>query len=212
MALNIGTLLVLLVSVIQSNYTRDEAILKKNRNMLLAGTTAYMFSAFLPTICLAVMFAIPRRTERPVERFGTIGGFKSKVLILLASSLVLTLGAGFRMGTNWLPPVPLNQPQPWYFSKACFYLFDLSDDLVALAAYLALRVDLRFYVNDGAKGPGDFEKVLVVGHGEVAEKKTDMDVDVEMGRGGESPVVSLESIRSLDSVESEKKEGEEETR
>lgn len=95
---------------------------------------------------------IPRRT--PVEKFGN-GRFRSKIYIVLLSSFILTLGAAFRLGTNSETPRPRNNPA-WYHSKACFYIFNLTLEILVVVLYAMARVDLRFHVPNGSKGPGHY--------------------------------------------------------
>ncbi|TKA41868.1 hypothetical protein B0A49_13835, partial [Cryomyces minteri] len=78
------------------------------------------------------------------------------MLILLSSSGLITLGAGFRAGTSWSPPTPLTSPPPWYLSKACFYIFNFTVEILVIYSYLILRVDKRFIIRNGAKGPGSY--------------------------------------------------------
>ncbi len=95
---------------------------------------------------------LPRKTR--VEKFGS-GRWRTKIAILLTSSTLLCLGAAFRAGTNFKNPRPINSPA-WYHAKWCFYFFNFTVEITVVYLYLILRVDRRFYIPDGSKGPGDY--------------------------------------------------------
>lgn len=95
---------------------------------------------------------IPRNTR--VEKFGS-GRFRSKIFILLLSTALLTLGAAFRVGINYMNPRPRNDPA-WYHSKACFYIFNFTVELLVIILYIVVRVDTRFFVPNGSRQAGDY--------------------------------------------------------
>lgn len=88
-----------------------------------------------------------------LEKFGH-GRFRTKIIILVFSSVLLSLGAFFRAGINFVPR-PINNPA-WYHSKACFYIFNFTIEWIVVALYAALRVDKRFIIPNGAHGPGAY--------------------------------------------------------
>ncbi|KAJ8112869.1 hypothetical protein OPT61_g4866 [Boeremia exigua] len=47
---------------------------------------------------------------------------------------------------------------PGYFHKAAFYVVNFAVEIVVVALYAGMRVDRRFWVPDGAKGPGSYER------------------------------------------------------
>ena len=104
------------------------------------------------------MILIPRRTY--IDKFGA-GRFRTKIIVLLFSSALLALGAGFRCGTAWLTPLPLDAAPAWYYSKACFYIFNFSIEITVAFLYVLVRVDRRFYVPDAAEGPGTYSGDVV---------------------------------------------------
>lgn len=95
---------------------------------------------------------IPRKTR--VEKFGS-GRFRSKIYILLLSTALLALGATFRVGINYKSRRPLNNPA-WYHSKACFYTFNFTVELLVIILYVIVRVDTRFFVPNGSRQAGDY--------------------------------------------------------
>ena len=105
----------------------------------------------MPIPLLLVGVIIPMRSK--IERFGN-GRFRTKIIMLVFSSTILSLGAFFRAGIDYVPR-PINDPA-WYQSKACFYLFNFTIEWIVMASYAILRVDKRFIIPDGAHGPGSY--------------------------------------------------------
>ena len=163
----IGLIMVITV-VIQEFYTLNPNTQRIDRDVQLAVLTWFAFVAFLPLPLVVLMLAIPRRTY--IDKFGA-GRFRTKVAVLAASAAVLTLGAAFRCGTSFLPPVPRNA-MPWYYDKASFYVFDFTVELLVVIMYVLVRVDRRFFVPDDAQGPGEYSGDVV------HEKPQDMDTEV----------------------------------
>jgi hypothetical protein len=60
--------------------------------------------------------------------------------------------------------VPRSQPLPAYYSRACFYVFNFVVEIIAVYLYAFLRVDLRFHIPDGARGPGSYVAGKRLGH------------------------------------------------
>ncbi|KAF2097805.1 hypothetical protein NA57DRAFT_66391 [Rhizodiscina lignyota] len=150
----IVTLIMLITVTVQSFYTLSERKHNIDRDIQLYGSTFYTFVAFLPILLVIIGLLIPRRIR--VEKFGS-GRFRTKIFTLLLASFLLTLGAAWRCGTAFAPLVPRTQ-SPWYFSKACFYVFDFGVEAVVVFLYIFVRVDRRFHIPDGAKGLGAYIK------------------------------------------------------
>jgi hypothetical protein len=147
-------LIALITSIVQQSYTLDANTHRIDRDIQLVGGTNSAFAAFLPIPLLVIGVMLPRlraspSSPRSVDKFGS-GRFRSKIRILLFSTLLITLGAGFRLGANFAPR-PTNDPA-WYHSRACFYCFNFVVEIVVIYMYAFLRVDLRFHVPDGASG------------------------------------------------------------
>ncbi|KAJ4287525.1 hypothetical protein N0V88_007627 [Collariella sp. IMI 366227] len=77
--------------------------------------------------------------------------------VLVFTSVILTLGAGFRAGVN-LKGVPAGQ-QRWFLGRAPFYCFNFAIELLVVFPYLFLRFDQRFWVSNGSSKPGDYSRV-----------------------------------------------------
>lgn len=161
--LSVLGIIMIITVIVQSFYTVNPNTQRIDRDVQWAVSCWFTFTAFIPLPIVAAMFLIsPRQTH--IDRFGS-GRFGTKVMILLFSSALLTLGAGFRCGTGFLPAMPTRAPAPWYYSKACFYCFDFLMELLVVVVYALFRVDRRFFVLDGASGPGEYS-----GHIAAAEK------------------------------------------
>ncbi|KAI9679475.1 MAG: hypothetical protein M1817_005497 [Caeruleum heppii] len=151
-AIIIMTLVMVIICTVQPYYTLNLHTRRIDRNVQLYGGTLFAVTAFLPI--LLVLLALVTCRQPPVDDFGK-EAFAIKIGVLLTGATVLTLGAAFRTGTNYLTPRPRNSPA-WYHSKACFYVFNLGLEIVVIYLYAALRVDQRFHVPNGSHGPGQY--------------------------------------------------------
>jgi len=152
------SLIMVIVVTVYSFFTLSGNAHRIVRDIQLYVATLFTFIAFLPIPICIIMILIPRRTY--IDKFGA-GRFRTKIIVLLFSSALLTLGAGFRCGTAWLTPLPLDAAPAWYYSKACFYIFNFSIEITVAFLYVLVRVDRRFYVPDAAEGPGTYSGDVV---------------------------------------------------
>ena len=145
--------LVMLITVtVDSFFTLNTNVRRIDRDIQLYGQMYYAFLSFLPIPMVLISLAFPRKTQ--TDKFGS-GRHRQKIWILLIASALLCLGAAFRTGTNYITPRPRASPA-WYHSKACFYIFNFTVEIIVIYLYLLLRVDKRFHVPDGARGPGSY--------------------------------------------------------
>jgi hypothetical protein len=144
-------IIALITCVTQSFYTLSHNTLRIDHDVLLIGGTYFAVAAFLPIPIILLALAIPSKSHK--DHFGE-GRFRTKVFIVLSSSTILTLGAAFRAGTNFVPR-PASDPA-WYDSKACFYLFNFTIEWIVVFLYAVIRVDKRFIIPDKAHGPGAY--------------------------------------------------------
>lgn len=142
--------------VVDSYYTLDKTKIKHSRDVTFYATTYFAFTAILPIPLLLAVLCISRRHE--MEPFGT-GSLRSKIMIVIFGSAVLALGAWFRVITSYLPPRPVSHPAR-YQSKACYYVFYYTLEVLYIYSYFAVRFDKRFHVPEGSKGPGDYSKAF----------------------------------------------------
>lgn len=147
------TLAIVITATVQSLYTLRPRTRTIDRGLQLYGATFLAIVSFLPIPTLLIALAIPRKD--PHDRFGK-GRLRTKITVLLIGSTLVCLGAAYRCGTTWLKPVPRTQPLPDYYHKAAFYTFNFVVEILTVYLYAALRVDLRFHIPNGAKGPGSY--------------------------------------------------------
>ncbi|KAF2500295.1 hypothetical protein BU16DRAFT_434033, partial [Lophium mytilinum] len=152
LVLLICCLLMLVTVALQSFFTLDKNIHRIDRNIQLAGLTYFALFSFAPNLILVVNALLPRYGK---ERIGE-GNMTKNILILALAVTTLALGACFRAGTSWLNPTPLRAATPWYLSTTCFYVFSFTTEILVVILYAWTRFDLRFWVPDGAKKPGDY--------------------------------------------------------
>ena len=146
------SLFLLIAFVVLSFYTLDLNLRRIARDVQLYGGTYFAVVAILPIFLVLGGLIIPRKTR--VEKFGS-GRYRTKIYILITAAVLLALGAWFRVGIQYMEPRPRNDPA-WYHSKACFYVFNFAIEVVVTWLYVIVRVDRRFYVPNGSKGPGDY--------------------------------------------------------
>lgn len=147
------TLAINITSTVQSFYTLDKHIRSIDRSLQLYGLTFLAIVSSLPLLVLAITFALPRKTSP--DHFGK-GTLRTKTIVLLVGATLITLGAWYRCATMFKTPVPRSQPLPAYFHKACFYIFNFGVEIITVYMYAIARVDRRFHVPNGAKGPGSY--------------------------------------------------------
>jgi hypothetical protein len=205
-------LLALITCTVQSFYTLSHNTRRIDRDVQLVGSTYFAVAAFLPIPLVLLSVILPKKSR--VEKFGQ-GRFRSKIYILLLSTLLLSLGAAFRAGIAYVPR-PLAHPA-WYHSKACFYLFNFTIEITVVALYAGIRVDKRFHIPDGSHKAGDYSRgplerkpssaEMVMSEEQVSDDEEPNDEprekrngDVEAGNGNGVPVVGGGGILSGDNV------------
>ena len=149
------SLFALITAVIQSFYTLNLNTKRIDRDLQLYGGTFYAVVSFLPVLLVVGGLIIPRKTR--VEKFGS-GRFRHKIAILLLASVLLCAGATFRVAVNYAGGKrPRDDPAP-YQSKACFYIFNFTVEILVIYLYVLVRVDQRFFIPNGSHGPGDYSR------------------------------------------------------
>ncbi|RDW69521.1 hypothetical protein BP6252_08541 [Coleophoma cylindrospora] len=149
----IASLIAIITVTIQTFYTLDKNILRIDVDVQHVIATYFAFISFLPIPLIVLRLIVPKKT--PTEKFGE-GRFRTKVGIVLFCATLLCLGASFRAGTGYFPR-PVNNPA-WYHSKACFYVFNFTIEIIVVFTFAALRVDKRFHIPNGSHGPGDYSR------------------------------------------------------
>ncbi|KAL7780127.1 hypothetical protein CFE70_010149 [Pyrenophora teres f. teres 0-1] len=161
------SLLMLVISQIWQFFTTDQAKLNAFHDMFVIAQTYFTILCAAPAIFVAISLIIPRKE---VDPFGA-GRLKNNITILLISVSILLIGQVFRCVLAWIPAIPMIDIQrgtvimPWYLSKAAFYCFNFVTEIVVIIMFAIVRVDLRFYVPNGARRSGDYSRSRVNLHG-----------------------------------------------
>lgn len=175
----VTSLTILIIATTQSFYTKNLNTKRIDRDLQLYGQTVWAVVSFIPIPVVIAAYLWPRKTN--TEKFGT-GRLRHKSAILLIGAALLCLGASFRAGTSYKMPRPNTSPA-WYQSRACFYVFIFTVEIIVVALYAVGRIDQRFYVPDGSKGPGDYSKrSLQASSGDHSKNNADSE-DLSMHNG-----------------------------
>lgn len=150
------SLFALITSVVQSFYTLRPRTRTIDRSLQLYGAALFAIVAFLPILIVGLAVLLSRVSGRKVETFG-VGRHRTKIGVLLLGAALCTLGAAYRAGSSWRTPVPLTHPEPERFYRGWFYFMDFGVEVLVVYLYAAMRVDLRFHIPNGAKGPGSYK-------------------------------------------------------
>ncbi|KAF2459125.1 hypothetical protein BDY21DRAFT_339838 [Lineolata rhizophorae] len=148
------TLAMVITATVQSFYTLSTNTRRIDRDIQLYAGSYFFFVAVLPIPMVLLSLAVPRRSG--TDKFGH-GRFRTKIFVLLTASTLLAFGAGWKLGSNAMDPVQRRgNPVPWYYTKAPFYIVNFTVEVLVIALYALLRIDLRFHIPDGARGPGAY--------------------------------------------------------
>ncbi|KAK1855339.1 hypothetical protein CCHR01_01960 [Colletotrichum chrysophilum] len=158
----VACLIMTIVPTVLTFYTLDASVRQKARQIQLFSGTYLALLAFLPIPIVGLAAAFPK-SGKP-EPFGS-GSLRTKMVLVLGTAALLTLGAGFRIGVNFTTPRLASNPA-WYHQKACYYVFNYVLEIIVVYTYTLSRFDRRFYVPNGAKGPGDYAAGFTMQHAE----------------------------------------------
>jgi hypothetical protein len=110
----VGTVLIMVIStLVLSFFTLDQHILKVCRDIYLFGSSYILFFTTLSFVILLYTYSHSRSSN--ATQFGQ-GSTDLKAHILLGSSSLCILIAGFRAGTTYVTPRPI-QSSAWYANK-----------------------------------------------------------------------------------------------
>ncbi|KAJ5673391.1 hypothetical protein N7507_002518 [Penicillium longicatenatum] len=147
-----GALIMVITAVVVIVYTLNPSVQNKCRDVELAALTYLLVFTCLPAVHVAAAVLLPKSQHE--ERFGQ-GSSRSQVLIVTASACLCMTIAGFKTGVNW-SPVRLDTNPAWYDSKACFYVFNFTLEIITLSILTFSRIDKRFWIPNGSTKPGDY--------------------------------------------------------
>ncbi|KEF52055.1 uncharacterized protein A1O9_12045 [Exophiala aquamarina CBS 119918] len=147
-ALIVGALIMVITATVLSFYTLNMKTRRTTRDIQLAAITYLLVISVLPLPFLAVAFLPPQ--DHHETTLGK-GSMQSKALIITSSATLCILIAGFKAGTAWETPRPIDHPA-WFDTKAAFYVFNFTLEILALATLTLSRIDKHFYVPKVSKG------------------------------------------------------------
>lgn len=148
-------IIMVIVAVVLSSYTLSHRTKNICRDIQLAGITYLLFFTCLPLAHVLLAVLLPK--SKGEETFGE-GSMLSKLIIVGLSSCLSILIAGFKCGATWSPPRPASNPA-WYDSKACFYVFNFTLEILILGLLTLTRIDKRFFVPNGSTRAGDYNRL-----------------------------------------------------
>jgi hypothetical protein len=136
-------------------FALDTRVLDVARGLLLFGISYNTFLSILPILLIPPAAIIPNPS--PVEKFA-LGRFRTKIIVLLFSSALLSTGAIIRLLTA-INPRPANYPAK-IDSKEVFYTTGFMLEIIVVIMFAIVRLDLLFWVPNGCKGPGDYRYLI----------------------------------------------------
>jgi len=147
----VALLVMVITASVYSFFTIEPTPRRQTRDVQRFAATYLAVLAFLPIPI--VLFALLWPRSHPIDKFGH-GRLRTKAALVLFTSTLLALGAGFRAGTTF-DVRPANQPA-WFHHRAAYYCFNFVIELVVVYTYALMRFDRRFHVPDGSSGPGHY--------------------------------------------------------
>ncbi|CAA9964814.1 DUF3112 domain containing protein [Pyrenophora teres f. maculata] len=200
-------LIAVIASTVQSFYTLDPTTRAMDHSFQQFGATFLAIVATLPLPITMLTLLIP---YSPLDRFG-IGRLRTKVIVLLISTTLLSIGAWFRCGVAFQKPVPRTTPMPGYLAKAPFYLLNFLVELQTVLMYAILRVDLRWHVPNGAKGPGSYARPAAQQDLEMQDSRptsSDTEQETKKEHADSKSIKSMNSMKTVSELEVEELAGE----
>ncbi|KAK4665295.1 hypothetical protein QC763_400720 [Podospora pseudopauciseta] len=156
----VAVLVMVVTATVVGMMSSDLGVRQKTREVQLFAGVYMAVLAVSPVVVVAgAVFWPGGGGNNKVDKFGQ-GRMRSKIFLLVGSSLLLTLGAAFRAGIGFMPRL-VTDPA-WYHSKPAFYCLNFGIELVVVYGYAVARFDKRFHVPDGSSGPGDYGRGAVV--------------------------------------------------
>ncbi|CAL5868040.1 uncharacterized protein PFLUO_LOCUS2263 [Penicillium psychrofluorescens] len=150
-----GALIMVITAVVLSLYTLSPHTRTQCLDAELAALTYLLTFTCLPVVQIAIALLPPRSKDE--ETFGE-GSARGQVIIITLSSGLCMLIAGFKAGAMWSPQRPITYPA-WYDSKACFFVFNFTLEIIILFLLTLTRFDKRFWIPNGSNQPGDYTRL-----------------------------------------------------
>ncbi|KAL2208908.1 hypothetical protein CC79DRAFT_1367115 [Sarocladium strictum] len=170
-------LVLLITSIVYSNFTLDQSLLAELRKIRLFASTYLAVLTFIPIPIVLLAILVPH--PKPIDDFGKKGSMRSRVILVLFTASLLCLGATYRAVVGYYRR-PLSNPG-WFNHKAAFYCFNFAIEIIVLYTYTLSRFDQRFHIPDGSSAPGHYSQgVPAKSKGNANSSNSDADtVDVE---------------------------------
>ncbi|CAO2654882.1 Nn.00g116150.m01.CDS01 [Neocucurbitaria sp. VM-36] len=147
-----ATLVIVITATVQTFYTLSTNTRSIDRALQLYGSTFLAIIATLPLPMVLLSLLIPHSSH---DHFGA-GRLRTKITVLLVGTILLSFGAWYRCGVAWQTPIPRSRPLPGYMGKAPFYVVNFAVEILTVYLYAIMRIDRRWHVPNGAKGPGSY--------------------------------------------------------
>ena len=148
-------LVAVITSVVTSLYTLNLHTRSICRDVELAALTYLIVFTCLPIVHIIAVVILPKSQQE--ESFGE-GSMTSKLIIVTFSTCLCILIAGFKAGVIWSPARSFLDPA-WFDSKACLYVFGFTMEILVLSLLTFSRIDKRFFVPNGCKQAGDYNRL-----------------------------------------------------
>lgn len=132
-----------LTAIVQSFFTLNLNTHRIDRDIQLYSLTCFAMVSFLP-LPIGTLAFLPPVPAGEVE-YGH-GKLRKRGALLVTGAFFVCLGATYRCATTWMTPVLLDQPEPAYDSRGCFYVFYFAMDILVIALYAVTRVDQLFFI------------------------------------------------------------------
>ncbi|KAJ3546377.1 hypothetical protein NM208_g2020 [Fusarium decemcellulare] len=147
----VACLIMVVISVVYSYYTIDPHTQSQLRTIRLTAAVFLAILSFLPIPSVITCLLLPRSS--PIDHFGQ-GSMRAKLILLVFTATLLSLGACFRAGGAFIQR-PINNPG-WFNSKAAYYCFNYVIELIVVGTYAFSRFDRRFHIPNGSCAPGHY--------------------------------------------------------
>ncbi|RMZ88992.1 hypothetical protein DV736_g3785, partial [Chaetothyriales sp. CBS 134916] len=121
--------------------------------------TIFVNAGILILFIIDLIFAqrILRATHPHFGWHKTVTTVFTVLYVLIIFMLAMVITSVVQAATVFKNPRPRADPA-WYDAKWAFYFFNFTLEIIVIYLYLAARVDRRFHIPDGAKGPGDYSQ------------------------------------------------------
>lgn len=174
-----GLTIVLLISAVLYQFSASASDMHSwTQAILLYSATFFAISSLLPfpiELISALARTYPTIEGTDIDNFGT-GTIVSKIILSLLSAAIISLSACYRAATSSILPRQPPTQSSWFSSKPAFYIFCFALELVLVLGWLAIRVDKRFFIPDGASGPHSYGNGFIFA-GEAGNEKRGLSAD-----------------------------------